>query len=137
MIHINKNTINETFNKHLNYLKRRVRFLSEGLDNNEEKALLNLKQLASKNSDDFYDAMREFESIYGYKPNVNVSGDIKFKSRSNLEGRTLYFYKVPVGKEIRANLAGLKKTKSGRWYGLSPSIFAEKEFGKPSIWTVK
>lgn len=50
----------------------------------------------------------------------------------------LVFYNVPKDKEDAARNAGLKITKSGKWYSPNvPNTEAEKVFGKGREWTPK
>lgn len=127
-----KNTLNETFAKHLGLLKNK---LNEGWNDDEDKMLNYLQRLADNDSDDFYDAMRDFKATYGYTPSVRRRSS-SYSSRPSLTGKTLYFYNVPSDKQGEAYRL-LKKTKTGKWYSLVPNPEADAIFGKGRPWTAK
>jgi hypothetical protein len=110
--------------------------LNEGWDDreHENRMLDKLKRLADQGSDDFYDVAREFQSMFGYKPNIYPSR-YSYKPRPKLTG-TLYFYNVPSDKQADAARL-LKKTKSGKWYSTTPNPKADELFGKGRPWKLK
>jgi len=116
------NILNETFTKHLNLMKNKI---NEGGDE-QDKMLQYLQRLADEGSDDFYDAMRDFKATYGYTPNIRARKS-SYRPRPSLTGKTLYFYNVPSDKQNEANRLGLKKTKTGKYYSLTPNPEADKE----------
>jgi len=127
--------LNETFKKHLKLLHNKLN-LNEGGDEEENKALQHLQRLADEGSDDFYDAMRDFKATYGYTPNIRARKS-SYRPKSSLTGQTLFFYNVPSDKQIEANRLGLKKTKTDKYYSLTPNPEADKLFGKGRPWTAK
>lgn len=109
--------------------------INEG-DDEHDKMLQYLQRLADEGSDDFYDAMRDFKATYGYTPNIRARKS-SYRPRPSLTGKTLYFYNVPSDKQNEANRLGLKKTKTGKYYSLTPNPEADKLFGKGKSWTAK
>jgi len=126
------NILNETFTKHLNLMKNKI---NEGGDE-QDKMLQYLQRLADEGSDDFYDAMRDFKATYGYTPNIRARKS-SYRPRPSLTGKTLYFYNVPSDKQNETDRLGLKKTKTGKYYSLTPNPEADKLFGKGKSWTAK
>lgn len=124
--------LNETFAKHLGLLKNK---LNEGWNDDEDKMLDYLQRLADNDSDDFYDAMRDFKASFGYTPSIRKRTS-SYSSRPSLTGKTLYFYNVPADKQNDAYRL-LNKTKTGKWYSLVPNPEADKLFGKGRPWTAK
>jgi len=112
-------------------LKRPV---DEGWNDDEDKMIAYLQRLADNDSDDFYDAMRDFKATYGYTPSIRRRSS--YSSRPPLTGKTLYFYNVPSDKQNDAYRL-LKKTKTGKWYSLTPNPEADELFGKGRPWTAK
>jgi hypothetical protein len=49
----------------------------------------------------------------------------------------MYFYNVPAGQESDARSAGLRQSKSGKWYDTTSNFSAEKLFGKGRYWEPK
>ena len=125
-------TLDEAAQKHLGLLKNK---LNEGWNDQEDKMLDYLQRLADQESDDFYDAMRDFQAVYGYRPSIR-SRRSSYKPRPSLTGKTLYFYNVPSDKQGEAARL-LKKTKSGKWYSMTPNPEADTLFGKGRPWTAK
>ena len=125
------NNLNETFAKHLNLMRNKI---NEGWNDSEDKMLDYLQRLADSDSDDFYDAMRDFQASFGYRPNIRPRRSQS--SRPSLTGKTLYFYNVPADKQGDAARL-LKKTKTGKWYSLTPNPEADRLFGKGRPWTAK
>lgn len=48
-----------------------------------------------------------------------------------------YFYNVPAGKESDARAAGLRQSKSGKWFDTMTNSVADKVFGKGRYWEPK
>ena len=49
----------------------------------------------------------------------------------------MFFYNVPVGKENDARQAGLKQSKSGKWYGYQDNMFGKGKYWEPKNESVK
>jgi hypothetical protein len=47
------------------------------------------------------------------------------------EPKGMYFYNVPAGKDQEALQAGLKQSKSGKWYGYSDNMFGKGKYWEP------
>lgn len=96
--------------------------LDEATD--DEKAMLAyIQRLVDANDDDAYDAIRDFEGMYGYRPSIYKSSSYSRPSRSygtfgssNVKPKMThlhYFDNVDV--EV-AKINGMKQDRNGRWY---------------------
>ena len=76
--------LNETFAKHLGLLKNK---LNEGWNDDESKMIDYLQRLADSDSDDLYDAMRDFKATYGYTPSIRRRSS--YSSRPIVTGKQI------------------------------------------------
>lgn len=95
--------------------------LDESTD--DEKAMLAyIQRLVDANDDDAYDAIRDFEGMYGYRPSVYRSSSSRssynkpsYSSSSTKVKMTHLHYFDNVDQDI-AKSNGMKQDRNGRWY---------------------
>ena len=93
--------------------------LDEATD--DERAMLAyIQRLVDADSDDAYDAIRDFEGTYGYRPSIYKSRSSRssfspFRGASPKPRMTHLHYFDNVDDEI-AQLNGMKKDRNNRWY---------------------
>jgi len=96
--------------------------LDEATD--DEKAMLAyIQRLVDANDDDAYDAIRDFEGMYGYRPSIYKSSSYRrpsgsyssFSKPSVKPKMTHLHYFDNVDPEV-ANINGMKQDRNGRWY---------------------
>lgn len=93
--------------------------LDEATD--DERAMLAyIQRLVDADSDDAYDAIRDFEGMYGYRPSIYRSRSTRssfspFRGSSTKPRMTHLHYFDNVDDEI-AQVNGMKKDRNGRWY---------------------
>ena len=137
--------------KILEFLRENTQF---GSVEPEEKSFADrVVQLFLDNDDDYYDAARDFKSIYGYDPverrGVSAPRDqgyAKKLRKPKMVGG--FFYRVPNADHQTAISIGLHQTKSGKWMipvytnQNDPQIQATKQqadavYGDGKWWTPK
>lgn len=102
-----------------------LEFLCESPQSDEETAFAaRVIELYQSDDDDYFDAQREFVSIYGYNPvsQKTTVADRNYRpdsSRSYSSKKPTmtggYFYNVPDVEHQKAVAVGLHRTKSGKW----------------------
>jgi hypothetical protein len=70
---------------------------------------------------------REMEHELGHEDNPRRYRSPKY----NIKPKGMFFYNVPVGKETDASRAGLKQSKSGKWYGYQDNMFGKGRYWEP------
>lgn len=72
---------------------------------------------------------REMEHELGDETRKTYNKPKGMKTYNKPKG--MFFYNVPVGKETDASRAGLKQSKSGKWYGYQDYMFGKGRYWEP------
>ena len=94
--------------------------LDEATD--DERAMLAyIQRLVDADSDDAYDAIRDFEGTYGYRPSIYRSRSTRssyspFRGTTSTKPRMTHLHYFDNVDDEMAQANGMKKDRTGRWY---------------------